>query len=86
MLHFIKGGRNGVCDGRCSVRRIGRSGHIRCRRWPDRPAGILNYRACFDIFGPGNLFHRVNNQGDEPFESTGPCMVLTGGARRDAAP
>lgn len=40
------------------------------------PQGILNYRACFDIFGPRNLFIRVNNQGDEPFQIDGTLYAV----------
>ena len=40
------------------------------------PAGILNYRAIFDIFGPRNLFIQIKNDGDAPFQVDGTLYAI----------
>jgi hypothetical protein len=38
--------------------------------------GVLNYRACFEIFGPKNLFIQVRNGGHEPMQLNGTLYAL----------
>ena len=40
------------------------------------PAGILNYRAIFEIFGPENLFIQIKNDGDRPFQVDGTLYAV----------
>ena len=39
-------------------------------------AGILNYRAIFEIFGPRNLFIQIKNDGDAPFQVDGTLYAI----------
>jgi len=40
------------------------------------PHGTLNYRARFDIFGPRNLFIRISNDGQAPFQVDGTLYAV----------
>ena len=40
------------------------------------PRGTLNYRARFDIFGPKNLFIKILNEGDAPFQVDGTLYAV----------
>ena len=39
-------------------------------------AGILNYRAIFEIFGPRNLFIQIRNDGAAPFQVDGTLYAV----------
>lgn len=40
------------------------------------PDGVLNYRACFDIYGPKNIFIQISNEGDAPFSVDGSLYAV----------